>query len=72
MTDNDDRTYPFTTTSYEEAVLEHEESGGFLLNLGWEKDHSVYAVCDEETATDIYGRTREHLLSLAPSYRERQ
>jgi hypothetical protein len=59
----------YITTDYDDAVMVHDDRGGYLLNLGQCDNHFTYAVCGLEMAMD-YGRTKEYLESLAPSYRE--
>ncbi len=52
-----------------QAKRAHHEQGGYLLWIGQaggslSTDRDCYAVCDEETAIDGYGRTAEQLRHL--------
>lgn len=59
-----------TTTDKKEALRIFELEGGFLLDVGGIGDEKTYAVCDEDEAIELFGRTRGHLDSLAPTFSE--
>lgn len=59
---------PYITTDLTAARQEHYFAGGYLLQIG--DRPACYAVCSEQEAIECWGRTPEHLESLAPDYEE--